>query len=131
MIFLIHLLICVIIILLPLLSFKKKKESFIYLNINYKDIPLEIIDNEDKLFNYICNNINIQSFKYQFNNLVSQYDLIIVNKTIYDRSLHIPSGEIFKYIFNLESCKMLLKEGIFCEIHFLNKKIPINVLLSK
>lgn len=129
MILFIYLFICIT--FLFLISLTKKKESFIYLNIMQKDIPLAIIDNEDKLFNYICNNIDIENFKYQFNNLISQYDLIIVNKTIYDRSLHIPNGEIFKYIFNLESCKMLLKEGIFCEIHFLNKKIPINVLLCK
>ena len=113
------------------LFLKKKRNSFIYLNISKEKIPINIIKNEDKLFHYICKNIDIEDVKCQFYNLVSQYNLIIMNKVIYDRSFENPNGEIFEYIFNLESCPMLLKEGIFCEIHFLNRKIPINVLLSK
>lgn len=120
---------CIIFILQIFL--KKEKNSFIYLNICKENIPLQIIENENKLFHFICKNINLEDFKNQFHDIVSQYKLIIINKVIYDRAFENPNGEIFKYIFNLESCPMLLKEGIFCEIHFLNKKIPINVLLSK
>lgn len=121
----------ILISLILILTSKKEKDSFLYLNINKEKIPLEIIQNEGKLFYYICNNINIEDFKLQFYNLISQYNLIIINKAIYDRAFENPNGEIFKYIFNLESCCMLLKEGIFCEINFMNKKIPINVLFSK
>jgi len=109
---------------------KKEKKSYIILNIKKCNLSTDIKDNENKLFNYICKNIDINDFKYQFYNLMLDNNLIVANKIIYDRSLEIPNGEIFKYVFNNESCKMLLKEGIFCEIHFKNKKIPINVLLS-
>lgn len=109
---------------------KKEKKSYIILNIKKSNLSTDIKDNENKLFNYICKNIDINDFKYQFYNLMLDNNLIVANKIIYDRSLEIPNGEIFKYVFNNESCKMLLKEGIFCEIHFKNKKIPINVLLS-
>lgn len=119
------------IIFILLFSIKKEKNSFIYLNISKENIPLQIMNNNDKLFHYICENVDIEDFKCQFYDIVSQYKLIIINKVIYDRAFENPNGEIFKYIFNLESCPMLLKEGIFCEIHFLNKKIPINVLFSK
>lgn len=111
--------------------FKKENNSFIIINIKKDDIPENIIKNENKLYQYICNHIDMIDFKFQFYNLMLNNNLVIANKVIYDRSLEIPNGEIFKYIFNHESCKMLLKEGIFCEIHFQNKKIPINVLLNE
>lgn len=113
------------------LIFKKKHiNSTINLRIKQIDeLNNELKLNEKNFYEFICKNIDISDFQFQFNNIIKQYNLCISNKTIYDRSFIIPNGEIFKYIFNQESCKMLLYEGIFCEINFQNIRIPLHIIL--
>lgn len=111
------------------LNFTKKKKTLIEIKINTTELCDSIKGNETKLFDYICKEIDMEKFKYKFYEIIKQYNLVIKNKIIYDRALENPNGEIFKYIFNHESCKMLLEEGIFCEIHFQNINIPIQIVI--
>lgn len=112
--------------------FLKKKEinSTIYLDIHdiYK-LDENKKQNEKEFYEFICENINIDDFKFKFYDIIEKYNLYISNKIIYDRSFEIPNGEIFKYIFNHQSCQMLLYEGIFCEINLQNIKIPLHIIL--
>lgn len=109
---------------------KRKINSTIYLDIsNFDKLDEKKKINEKEFYEFICENINIDDFKVKFYNIIEKYNLYISNKVIYDRSFEIPNGEIFNYIFNHQSCQMLLYEGIFCEINLQNIKIPLHIIL--
>lgn len=110
--------------------FKKRTNNVIILKLK-KEIPINIDkNNENDLFEFLCENIEMNDFKIKLNDIIKQYNIIVVNRTLFENSFNIPNGYLFQYFFNHESMKMLFNEGIFSQVNLNHIKIPIFIYLS-